>query len=186
MKLVVSLLVSVTLMGGCGTLNRKMPETSQEFRKLIEEGARFTSITDLSSNKPYRKVVKQIKKRGLYCFNVTIRGSSSASPSPMFSSARHTTYHKYSSSFKRLGNGSSELVVRTFARGTIGPKMPRGGYFRVVVDIKAAKGNKTKIKIYSSRFGRKKLVRSITGWANLNDSKCPKFAGPGKYLYSKR
>jgi len=109
------------------------------------------------------------------------RSTTGAMYGPIRSSVR------YNSSARKLTKTSGQLVIQMGTRAAIGPKMPPGGFYNLVVDVIKTGKNKTTLNFYGPKIGFKKVYSAIEAWGRGEQKKCPKFAGyGGKYRYDKK
>lgn len=148
---------------------RQWPQTGDEFRNVVRSGKGRVKMETHMINRDFKRVLAFFSKKANSCLNVRvvsrIRGR--------LNSATSTTI--YTPKIKKTSSRTADFTLQTrTTMKRIGPKMPKGGFYAMVVDFTAVPGNKTKVNIYGPSFGYKKIFKAVKAWAEGKDQSCPK------------
>ena len=143
------------------------PQSGNEFRAAVHsgKGKMKTHVT----NHSFKRVISFFARKAKTCLNVKVVSTLVE----RYGVHKSTTI--YTPKMKRTGPKTADFTLqyRTIPKG-IGPKMPKDGYYAMVVDFTAQPGNRTKINIYGPRFGYKKLFKAFKTWSEIKNQSCPK------------
>ena len=81
-------------------------------------------------------------------------------------------WHSFS---RATGQGTAETTLQ-MAKDAIGPKMPEGGWIKLLADIEAAAGDKTTLTVYrvSIPSSMAQISKALPAWAEGQQTPCPK------------
>lgn len=157
------------LITSCGN----MPLTPDALRQMAKTNKSFTSTDTYIVSKPYKKVIKTVKKRAYHCLRKSVVTTVTQGG---------TKTNKYSTPFKPTfvtRRNMSELHLQMKRGNTIvvagnKDKVGKDGWYIVVADIRSAGKNRTRLDIHSTPgMGMSLLVNSIHNWAKGSNLGCP-------------
>jgi hypothetical protein len=167
MKTVLSIL-PVLLVAACALPSQ--PQTPAEFRAAVKQGPAFARQEVHETPREFTRVVADIDQQARKCLARSV--SSRVMQGANMSSSTST----YSPRLAVPGPGRAEFTLQrlTEPRG-IGPAMPAGGYYMLLVDIEQVAPQKTRLSIYGgSRDEWGGLFTIVKDWSDGRNMTCPK------------
>ena len=171
-KMPISLIALFALTTGCA-MNVKLPMTGDEMRQMSQKPTETYEV-----NKSYKDVSETVAKKAEQCLNISIKTTTH-----MSNGAKTISYLHYKPTVKKQ-NGVLTLELQQSHEGgnriQLGqPKMPEGGMYIVLADVKAA-GKSTAVDLYYGKLGfinpYENIVNAVKGWADGSIRGCPDLA----------
>jgi hypothetical protein len=164
MKKLALVLIGVASLSACVS----MPQTQDEFRKGVAAGAAFTRTSTHTVNRPFSTVTSSLKEKASQCLN--FRDTWARRQGGLVTSSMTI---EYNASFRMVSSSRAELTIQHTPRGQrMGPQMPEGGFYWMVVDIDLLSTNITKLTFYGPS-GNDKVYGAIKSWSNGTPQACP-------------
>ena len=146
-----------------------MPQTPDEFRREVANGARGAKMETRVVERAFEEVYQALEERTVPCLDVTVQRSG------------YVGYYEKSSSdynptLRRLGPDRAEFTLQVAhnPRG-VGHTPPPGGLYLMAADLKRAGASRTEVVLYSPTIGAfKKITASFMQWAEGSGTDCPK------------
>ena len=157
-------LVLIVFIAGCSF--PKMPQSTTEFIKMTASTDGLI-LTKTIINKPFSYASSKLKKNINNCFNYDSKWSRSQGGMTAGSFTQ-----RYRARVTKKSTNYLEMALQSEPMGNrIGPKMPKGGFYMVVVRISKINNKKSLLKVYSSEWNAAK--KEMVSWANGKKAKCP-------------
>jgi len=145
----------------------QMPQTAEEFRKLVP-GAMMTKTDTYQVNRPMSEVAATFERLAPKCLNVTVQTVSHSTTSFQNLIAR------YKATVVRSSERAELHVQQLYETGVLYPsKPPEGGVYLLVADAYPQPNSSTRIQLYGPSMGYEALYRAIRGWASGENLGCP-------------
>ena len=155
------------LLGVCGCVSfPPMPQNPDEFKEgvsTIKKG----HVSSIEVNRSYEQVTSDLQKHAESCFNFTSTWTRVSG-----GVTRGGYKLDYNAKFIPVSTTRSRFTIQEVYRGTrIGPKMPEGGFYKVLAEMEKVSSTKTKVSFYS--FGWLETVDVLKDWAEGGNTACP-------------
>ena len=86
-----------------------------------------------------------------------------------------TTSHDYTATFRTVNKAHAELTMQDNPLNPrIGPKMPKGGFYMMAVDVDRASANTTQLTFYGPSLAWDETYDAIKRWSEGVAVGCPK------------
>jgi hypothetical protein len=169
MRTGIALLTSIVLVAPAYAVDQ--PQNREEFKTAVSKGAAFMKVHTHVANRRFEDVAKVLKAKTEECLNVRVTSTGRNSQGRV----NYASAKDYHSSFRTVNKGRAELTVQQDPKGTrIGPKMPKGGFYFVALDVDRSSGNTTKLTYYGPSRGWDKTFDAIKKWSDGESAACPK------------
>lgn len=148
---------------------RKWPQTGDEFRNIVRSGKGRIKMESYVVDQGFNPVLSFFSSKALKCMNVKVVSKMRTR------NYIETGFTIYTAKIKKTSAKSADFTLQSQSspRGT-GPKMPKDGFYALMVDFASVAGNKTKINIYGPSFGYKKIFKAVREWTEGKDRACPR------------
>ena len=144
-----------------------MPQTQDEFRSAVSMGATFMTASTHIANRDFDSVSAVLKEQAENCLNF----NSTYTRREGFSTSSMT--NEYYASHNVITPTRAELVIQYIPRfQRVGPDMPEGGFYWMVIDIEPHTDGTTKLMYYGTS-GETKAYSAIKSWSDGEDVACP-------------
>ena len=151
------------LVAGCVT----MPQTREEFRGAVAKGALFMGTGTHMAKRDFESVSAVLKQQADECLNF----NSTFSRQQGFAVSSIT--EEYFARFDSVNQDKAELVIQYIPRfQRVGPGMPEGGFYWMVIDIERQTNGSTKL-VYYGPSDDTKAYKAIRGWSDGEQVACP-------------
>jgi len=143
----------------------KMPQSTGEFRNIAATNSSLQT-TRVTIKRSFESISTDLQAKVNNCFNYDSTWSRSEG-----GMVRGSFTEKYRT---RIINNSKKLEIAIQAEpmgNRIGPTMPEGGFYRMVIDLNEVNNNTSNLVIYSARW--EDVTNAITDWAKGLNTKCP-------------
>jgi hypothetical protein len=159
----VLLVLAVITMAGCVT----MPQTQDEFRTAVSGGAMFMTTKTYIARQNYDHVSTVLNARAEDCLNYRTTFTRQQG------FAASTMTDDYHARFNELGPSRAELIIQNTPRSRrVGPDMPEGGFYWMVIDIEGQADGTTMLRYYGTS-GETKAYNAIKAWSDGEAAACP-------------
>lgn len=144
------------------------PQNAQQMRDAVRGGAAFTTTDRYVVARPFSMAFANIKANADRCFNKVVTYTY------MDSGLVHSEsvpWHSYS---KQTGRNTAETTLQ-MAKDAIGPKMPEGGWIKLLMDIEGTAPDKTALTVYRVSIPPKMadVSQAFRAWAEGQQTACP-------------
>ena len=162
-----ALFLGVFIAGCASNIVGTVPQTPDELISIAKTGHMFTYSEKVILNSPYKSVIANLSEYSGKCLNLKMNYPGS------FLHKQGPTSTTYKSSVKTEKDRALFLSQHHYGSKE-DPKMPAGGLYGVVAEIKPASSGKTTMDIYSIA-GQTAIVSELNRWAAGNKENCPSF-----------
>jgi hypothetical protein len=145
------------------------PQNAQQMRDAVRGGAAFTTIDRYVVARPFSTAFANIRANADRCFNTVVRYTY------MDSGLVHSESVPWHSLSRQTGQNTAETTLQ-MAKDAIGPKMPAGGWIKLLTDIEGMAGDKTALTVYrvSIPSTMADISQALPAWAEGKQTPCPK------------
>ena len=155
--------IAAVLLAGCVT----MPQTRDEFRGAVAKGALFMGTGTHHAVQDFDRVSAVLKQQADECLNF----NSTYSRQQGF--AASTLTEEYYARFDHVNQDKAELVIQYIPRfQRVGPGMPEGGFYWMVIDIERQANGRAKLMYYGPSDDTK-AYNAIRRWSDGEEVACP-------------
>lgn len=164
----VLLMLPALLLAACALPSQ--PQTPAEFRAAVKQGPAFARQEVHETAREFTRVVADIDQQARKCLALSVTSR------VMQGMNMSTSTSTYSPRLAVPGPGRAEFTLQrvTEPRG-IGPAMPAGGYYMLLVDIEQVAPQKTRLSLYGgSRDEWGGLFTVFKDWSDGKNMACPK------------
>lgn len=159
------LIAATSLFSGCID---KMPQTADEFRQALTDGAFMTEIETYEVNRSVNDIGETFKKYAPKCLDITLETTSQTSTSYQY------IVTKYTPTVVANENRTELHLQEKHEKGVMAVyEEPPAGHYLIVLDATPVGTNKSKIDFYRPRMGFKTMVTAIENWTKGENLGCP-------------
>ena len=144
-----------------------VPQTRQEFVKVVTDGKGATAVETIHSDQPLPRVYALLQEKVKVCLDVKVQRTA-------YVGYVERSSTDYNPNMRFVGKDRAEftLQVEHNPRG-VGAKPPQGGLFYMAADLRSINGG-TEIVLYRPTMGVKKIVASLKQWFDGDPAPCPR------------
>jgi hypothetical protein len=164
----IGLLVCIALVSPAHAVDQ--PQNRGEFKAALAQGAAFMKVQSHVANRRFEDVVKVLQQKTGEClsYRKTQTGRNQAGR------VNYASSDDYTASFRTVSKAHAEITVQHSPGGArIGPKMPKGGFYMMAVDVDRGTGSTTKLTFYGPSMGWGNTYDAIKKWSDGGAAECP-------------
>lgn len=174
-KLYLSVIGVTVLLAGCGVTG-PIPQTAEEYRRVILADGYGTQFDTYVVDQPYSKVAATLKTKSKECLAVKM-----TSTRCMTGGRNCKVLDNFFTPTIAGGANKTELHLqwRTEPDDSLymsGTKPPVTGAYIVVADAVPAGNGKTKLSVYATKHVFRSIPQAIKNWATGTNMGCPSMA----------
>ncbi len=149
----------------------KMPQTREEFRTAVSQGAFSAKAETFEVKRNFRQVVTHLQAKTSACLNKEVNRSMTQG---MYHERSRSTY-RASVQTPTTNRAEFTLQVTHQPRG-VGADAPPGGFYLMVADIEAVSADTLRVNLYRPTLGHFGAVDAVRNWIHGKDDACPSLA----------
>jgi len=146
----------------------KMPQTREEFRVAVSQGAFSAKAENFVVKKNFTQVVTHLRAKTNACLNKEVNRWMMQG---MYQERSKSTY-RASVQTPTTSRAEFTLQVTHQPRG-VGADAPPGGFYLMVADIEAVSPDSLRVNLYRPTLGHGDAVEAVRNWLNGKDDACP-------------
>jgi hypothetical protein len=146
----------------------KMPQTREEFRAAVSQGAFSAKAETFVVNRNFTQAVTHLKAKTNACLNREVRRSMVQG---LYQEHTRSTY-RASVQTPTTNRAEFTLQVTHQPRG-VGADAPPGGFYLMVADIEAVSADNFRVNLYRPTLGHGGAIDAVRNWINGRDDACP-------------
>ncbi|MGH2393487.1 MAG: hypothetical protein ACRDGH_08340 [Candidatus Limnocylindria bacterium] len=146
----------------------KMPQSREEFRAAVSQGAFSAKAETFVVNRNFTQTVTHLKAKTDACLNREVKRSM------VQGLYQEHTRSIYRSSVQTRATNRAEFTMQvTHSPRGVGADAPPGGFYLMVADIEAVSPDNLRINLYRPTLGHGAAVDAVRSWISGRNDACP-------------
>ena len=162
----------VVVLTSCAIQPVTQPQNREEFKAALAKGATFMKVETYVAKQRFEDATKLLKTKAEECLNYRLTEGTRSAGTGLITGS---TSHDYTATFRTVNKAHAELTMQDNPLNPrIGPKMPKGGFYMMAVDVDRASANTTQLTFYGPSLAWDETYDAIKRWSEGAAVGCPK------------